>query len=412
MTRENTPFKGVVSYAHKDMEVEGEELRSLLNWLEGFLSSKLGQTFTIWRDQRHLRCGEAWRNKISREIYSSNAFFILLSPFWLNSPECKQEYQEMLERERELGPAKRIFILQIHELLPKHENEHAEILADLGEHQAKRWQNLLDADSKEIKAASRAAAKEIISLLTEETAVPKRLTRAAPALLMPSGAPRVVAHKVTAKVDGTGAEPRLYSYVLRRDQGFSPNPFHGWCTLATCKPHIRASARLGDWVAGFRNGLLTFAMRVDEALGFDEYWHDARFHKKRPYLSGSNKQLCGDNIYHRGANGAWRQEDSLASLRNGLVSAQNTLYDTNVDRVLVSSQYYYFGRSAPLLPPSLADIIAKGRGHRVMHDGTAVNRLLDWLKYTYEQGQHSLPADFDLVTPAQAYAAATLPTRL
>src|SRR5882762_6472831 len=43
---------------------------------------------------------------------------------------------------------------------------------------------------------------------------------------------------------------RLYSYVVARDFGFAPNPFYGFCTLATCKPRIRAHACVGDWVLG------------------------------------------------------------------------------------------------------------------------------------------------------------------
>ena len=43
---------------------------------------------------------------------------------------------------------------------------------------------------------------------------------------------------------------RVYMYVVDRDFGFAPNPFHGVCTLATCKPAIRKGARVGDWVIG------------------------------------------------------------------------------------------------------------------------------------------------------------------
>ena len=41
---------------------------------------------------------------------------------------------------------------------------------------------------------------------------------------------------------------RIHSYVVRYDSGFAPNPFYGYCTLATCKPNIRRSADIGDWV--------------------------------------------------------------------------------------------------------------------------------------------------------------------
>lgn len=42
----------------------------------------------------------------------------------------------------------------------------------------------------------------------------------------------------------------LYSYVLRHDDGAAPNPFWGTCTLTICKPDIRRTANIGDWIAG------------------------------------------------------------------------------------------------------------------------------------------------------------------
>ncbi|WP_259016597.1 Nmad2 family putative nucleotide modification protein [Emticicia fluvialis] len=43
---------------------------------------------------------------------------------------------------------------------------------------------------------------------------------------------------------------KIYSYVLRLDDGSAPNPFGGICTLTICKPVIRRTARVGDWVIG------------------------------------------------------------------------------------------------------------------------------------------------------------------
>ena len=43
---------------------------------------------------------------------------------------------------------------------------------------------------------------------------------------------------------------KLYSYVMIYDTGFAPNPFWGYCTLATCKPGIRRPAEQGDWIIG------------------------------------------------------------------------------------------------------------------------------------------------------------------
>ncbi len=43
---------------------------------------------------------------------------------------------------------------------------------------------------------------------------------------------------------------KIYSYVVRYDAGFAPNPFGEFSTLATCKPRIRKKIQVGDWVIG------------------------------------------------------------------------------------------------------------------------------------------------------------------
>jgi hypothetical protein len=53
----------------------------------------------------------------------------------------------------------------------------------------------------------------------------------------------------------------LYSYVVRSDSGFAPNPFGEYCTLACCKPQIRKRARVGDWIVGCGSKALWFGHR-------------------------------------------------------------------------------------------------------------------------------------------------------
>src|SRR5512147_3021801 len=79
----------------------------------------------------------------------------------------------------------------------------------------------------------------------------------------------------------------IYVYTLVHDTGFAPNPFHGFCTLACCKPKIRAGASVGDWVVGITpkayGHRLAYYMRVDETLTFGQYFRDPRFAAKKPH---------------------------------------------------------------------------------------------------------------------------------
>jgi hypothetical protein len=204
----------------------------------------------------------------------------------------------------------------------------------------------------------------------------------------------------------TDAEPaRLVTYVVARDYGFAPNPFHGFCTLATCKPEIRKSASVGDWVVGtgaVQYGLrdrLVFAMRVSETLDFQAYWDDPRFRRKRPNLSGSLKQLYGDNIYHRDPAGMWIQEDSHHSFEDGSPNPANVKRDLSVDRVLVSDHFAYWGSSAPSLPPEFrgsAGVCKVGRGHRRNFEPQVRRDFFTWLDRLMlrDSGCGGEPAEF------------------
>lgn len=198
---------------------------------------------------------------------------------------------------------------------------------------------------------------------------------------------------------------RLYSYVVARDFGFAPNPFFGVCTLATCKPKIRKAARIGDWVVGTgskrrgREGSIVFAMCVTETLTFDQYWKDPRFRNKRPNLRGSEKQAFGDNIYHRDrATGRWRQEDSHHSFPNGEPNRLNIENDTQVDRVLISNGFVYWGGNGPRIPKRFRsfqgiDICGK-RGHKCHFPDQMTEDFVRWIRSLDDRGYCSAPLDW------------------
>jgi hypothetical protein len=201
--------------------------------------------------------------------------------------------------------------------------------------------------------------------------------------------------------------PTVYSYVVARDFGFAPNPFHGVCTLATCEPRVRKGASLGDWVVGTgsavrkRAGFLVFAMKVEEALTFDQYWADERFLLKRPNLRGSKKMAFGDNIYHRKVHGSgWLQLNSHHSLPDGQPNNRNVGMDTSVNRVLISATFTYWGGHGPQVPAQFRnyhghDIVCAARNHRNNFAPQMVVELLKWLEPLAHEGYVGEPLDWD-----------------
>ena len=187
--------------------------------------------------------------------------------------------------------------------------------------------------------------------------------------------------------------PRLHSYVVEHDHGFAPNPFGGWCTLANCKPGIRAKAEVGDLIAGTGSagaqlaGHLIYWMRVEEVTTFEQYWDDPRFRYKRPVLNGSRMQQFGDNIYSRDHAGLIRQADSFHSQEGGTLSPENLVRDTKAtNRVLIGKDFTYYGRAALVVPTDLRFMVHRGQGHKNRFEPDEVAKVQAWLEALPDRG--------------------------
>lgn len=202
----------------------------------------------------------------------------------------------------------------------------------------------------------------------------------------------------------------LYSYVVRYDSGFAPNPFYGVCTLATCKGLIRGHADVGDWLVGVgsasqkiqQGGRLVYAMRVSEKITFNEYYNDLRFQAKKANLTGSRKQARGDNIYHMISND-WHQLDSFHSNEDGSPNIEHIEIDTEVDSVLIGKEFIYFGKDGPFIPNHLASdnkrLCHVGIGSSKFitdkaSDNEMISDFLQWYDAFEEKGYISHPFDW------------------
>ena len=198
----------------------------------------------------------------------------------------------------------------------------------------------------------------------------------------------------------------FFSYVVVRDFGFAPNPFHGVCTLATCKPGIRNTAGIGDVIIGVSNSALSkkmgyrgivYTMIVDEKISYDQYWMDPRYKCKKPILNGSIKQFYGDNIYHK-ENGIFVQENSHHSNEDGSINFKNYDRDTKSECVLCSQHFWYWGKN-PINPPKeFVDLLCKGRGYRRFigeKNFDLLSNYLVWINSLREGGIIDFPAGFN-----------------
>ena len=178
--------------------------------------------------------------------------------------------------------------------------------------------------------------------------------------------------------------PRLFTYILANDDGAAPNPFHGMCSLAICKPGIRRTAQPGDWIAGLGSknarsgnlsGSLVYAMRVEEVLSLEDYDSQApsRWPHRVPNPNSTLRQdHLGDCIYDFSS--------GTPVQRPGVHNLGNRDRDLGGRNVLLSRDFYYFGRQAPPLPESLQPIRHQNQGHRSTANAGYFQQFVDWVR--------------------------------
>jgi len=190
---------------------------------------------------------------------------------------------------------------------------------------------------------------------------------------------------------------RLFSYKLQDDTGFAPNPFWGILTLATCKPQIRKSKRVGDWIAGFTSkGLcgdpvgderLIYLMQVTEKLSLAQYFSHQTFKPKIPDLTREEfVYQAGDNIYKPHENG-------FIQLPNRNHTKDHTHHDVSGMFVLVSTRFYYFGKSPIDIPEDIRPTIPRGQSAHgsLTHDHDRATQFVTLVTEEYQIGVHDRP---------------------
>lgn len=213
---------------------------------------------------------------------------------------------------------------------------------------------------------------------------------------------------------------KLYTYRETYDTGFAPNPFQGVLTLANCKPAIRRTAEVGDWVAAFtaktvRNGnqeiiyrgksgeeKVVWIGRVTKKLTYAEYWK--QYPQKRPKsFKGSFVETkgggCGAKQIAAAGCGAKSTEANLSDdfgdniympdesaplgfrqIPNRFHEEWNMNTDLSGKFVLICEEFYYFGAENPYTPLN-RPVIPTGVGHRVNNaDDEAPRKFINEFK--------------------------------
>ena len=159
-------------------------------------------------------------------------------------------------------------------------------------------------------------------------------------------------------------QERVFIYKVRTDNGGAPAVYRGRLSLAICKPRIRATAEVGDWIVGIAgkslhpdSGLLYIA-QVDQVLENGEYYRDGRFARRPDAVyewKGSRLKLRADPRFHGPENAGSDIGDAP---------------DYTQARVLLSSKFRYYGRASSTWYAAISSLAhqmgqARGIGHKV-----------------------------------------------
>lgn len=168
---------------------------------------------------------------------------------------------------------------------------------------------------------------------------------------------------------------RFYFYKMMVDSGSGPCVTDRLLTLAICKPKIRASGRIGDWVFGF-GSKTTLGSRLIYIAEITDKLNNGEYYRMKAY------QHREDCIYQwNGERLEWKPGS-----RHHINGSRKDIGDPpwNQASVLVSEDFRYFGCEGTTdymtQYPVLARAIEKlGQGHRVNH-GELVEKELDKLR--------------------------------
>ena len=206
-------------------------------------------------------------------------------------------------------------------------------------------------------------------------------------------------------------EIKLYSYILKHDLGFAPNTQGGVCTLACCKPNIRKNigrnfnrdkeqydfgvVGISSADKGENKNKLVYAMRVTEVLTFDKFFEDERFSIKIPKWTEdrNSPKDSGDNIYKYKGIGDRNKIDSyeqLKSRHNNSETEKKIKENSNFHKerdleqgefyVLISEDYYYFGKDPKTLDRSLVNLYRAETGFHIRQKFNFDKKTLDAFK--------------------------------
>jgi hypothetical protein len=185
---------------------------------------------------------------------------------------------------------------------------------------------------------------------------------------------------------------KLYTYCIPYDNGSAPNPYWGICTLVICKPVIRRTAQIGDWIVatGSKNDhslgnisdKIVYAMKVTDKKTmrkYDEYCKENLKEKIPDMISGDFKKRRGDCIYD------YSSGNEKPLQRKSVHNKDNVPTDLGGEYALLSNHFYYFGSEPVEMPEQFKEIIHNQQGHKSNANDRYKDEFVLWLEKEHKE---------------------------
>jgi len=100
--------------------------------------------------------------------------------------------------------------------------------------------------------------------------------------------------------------------------------------------------------------------------------------------------MNGENIYHTLSN-EWTQEPSHHSETDGTINYINLNRDTQTNRVLIATEFYYFGENAINVPSEFDSLIRRNIGYKICNDKILIEEFVEYIRQHFGSGIHGTP---------------------
>jgi cobaltochelatase CobT len=92
-----------LSYVRAGDDHDHGRITKLRARLEGEVRMHTGKTFKIYQDKKDLKWGEQWKKRLDATLLNVTFLIPIVTPSYFQSKPCRDEFEQFLVREKQLG---------------------------------------------------------------------------------------------------------------------------------------------------------------------------------------------------------------------------------------------------------------------------------------------------------------------